>query len=57
MLGLRFKKIFFFLRHPISTGFSYFRDQTFKRRFLDLTFLQDLSILKDFLHIHASYLI
>lgn len=57
MLGLRFKKSIFFLRHPVSMGFSYFRDQAFKRHFLDLTFLQDLSILKDFLHIHASYLI
>lgn len=55
MLGLRFKKIF--LRHPVSTGFSYFRDQAFKRYFLDLTSLQDPSILKDFLYIHASYLI
>lgn len=57
MLGLRFRKIFFFLRHPVSRVFSYFRDQTFKGHFLDLTFLQDPSILKDFLHMHGSYLI
>lgn len=57
MLGLRFKKTFFFLRSPVFTGLSYFGDQIFKRYFLDLTLFQDLSILKDFLHIHASYLI